>query len=151
MSGEFEKAIRLVKTAKDKARSSKTPHMKAEAAVNKIDSIVEVCEAMGMEVTKAQYLITQAKNNLEKGEWEIALDYSQQANDDVMGELPEFLAALVKKAKPILLKAKRMNIDISRALKLVKEARVYIKSGDYMEAIKALRAYRQEVKEALEA
>ena len=66
-----------------------------------------------------------------------------------MRELPEHLNKVIKSAKPTLLKAKMLGVDISKPIQLVKEAKISIKSGDFMEAIRAIGEYRKKMSDVM--
>ncbi len=138
---DYKGAMGHARVALERASPPSGPQMDAVGTIKKVEGLVANCEAVGLDVTKSRFLIGQSTSSMDAGDWEKALEYAQQANEDLIKELPDILSDLISSTRPALKKAKIEGKDISKSVRLLKDAKLAIRSADYKGAIDSIKEY----------
>lgn len=107
------------------------------------------CELFLVDTKEARRLYIDAQKALEVKDFDRLDSLVKSANESLNKAIPARMSELLKKAKDDLLEAKVRNVNISPMLTVLKSASNLMKSGDYAQALKEMREFREMLKKAM--
>lgn len=113
-----------------------------------LKQFISDCEMFIVDTKEARRLVIDAQRALEQKDFDKMDTLIRNANDSLQKAIPARMNEEMKKAKDVLLEAKVRNVNITPMLTVLKSATNLMKSGDYAQAIKEMREFKEMMKKA---
>ena len=143
-NGNFASAFTELSKARDEFDKHAGGYHRAKEALLAAESLVENSRAFGIPAGPAEALIRQGREALGRREYDRAAELGDKARTTLMGVLPDVLGTALKNARNRLLDLKLRGGDLTRAIGLLKQASIHLKREEYGDAMRFVRAFRQE-------
>jgi tetratricopeptide (TPR) repeat protein len=130
---DYRLALEKTKDAEDKVKAAFL--QKAQSILDSAESMLGLLKRAGVDTSEYEALVGSAKDALEKGNFEEAVETAKRGWTKGEKMLHEHLSSSFSSAQALILAAKAMNKDTSMAEDLLSTARTALESSDYEEAL----------------
>ncbi|MCK4717432.1 MAG: hypothetical protein KAT70_02090, partial [Thermoplasmata archaeon] len=110
-----------------------------------IEETIARAAYLGFEVKDIDKMVEKASVLVKEGKHKEAEPYIRNVQGFINSEIPGMVAEFMAGAKSLLIESKMLGKDITKAIGLVKEAKVAAKKEDYSQALEYLAAFRKEI------
>lgn len=97
----------------------------------------------------ARRILADATKSFEMKDFDKVDSLVREANDNLVKAIPARMSEEMKRAKEDLVEAKSKNVNITPMLTVLKSAMGLMKAGDYPQAVKEMRDFREMMKKAM--
>ncbi len=113
----------------------------SQVKIESIKNLIETTKFLGMDTDSVLEYLEKIEQNDDNE------DLLSEAREEIFKEFPDYMSGKVKSAKDELKEAKLsgVDIDVSRCIHLLKQARKAEKRGDYESAIENMKEYQEEL------
>ncbi|OGS45067.1 MAG: hypothetical protein A3K76_01900 [Euryarchaeota archaeon RBG_13_57_23] len=142
-SGDVEAAYIYV----DKVQKELLPitgrYNESKKKISSLKQFIANCEVFIVDTKDARKLLVDSAKAFDQKDFDKVDTLTKQANDSLNKAIPLRMNDEMKKAKDELLDAKVKNVNITPMLTVLKSATNLMKSGDYPQAIKEMREFKE--------
>ena len=110
--------------------------------------LVADCEAFIVDTREARRNLVEANKAFDSKDFDKVDTLVKSANESLAKVIPKRMNEEIAAAKELLIEAKTRNVNISPMITVLKSATNLMKSGDYGQAVKEMREFREMVKKA---
>jgi cellobiose-specific phosphotransferase system component IIA len=114
--------------------------------ITSLKQFIADCEIFIVDTREARKLLLEANRAFEAKDFDKVDSVVKTANESLYKNIPARMNEEMKKAKDELLEAKVRNVNITPMLTVLKSATNLMKSGDYGQAIKEMREFKDMLK-----
>jgi len=108
--------------------------------------LIADCEAFTVDTRDARRSLAEANKAFDSKDFDKVDSLIRTANDSLAKVIPKRMNEEITAAKELLIDAKTRNVNISPMITVLKSATNSMKSGDYSQAVKEMREFREMVK-----
>ena len=108
--------------------------------------LVADCEAFIVDTREARRTLVEANKAFDSKDFDKVDTLVKSANDSLAKVIPKRMNEEIAAAKELLIDAKTRNVNISPMITVLKSATSLMKSGDYSQAVKEMREFREMIK-----
>lgn len=148
-SGEIEAAFVYA----DKVRKELLPitgrYNESRSKLSDLKKLIQNCEAFVVDTKDARRILADATKSFEMKDFDKVDSLVREANDNLVKAIPARMSEEMKRAKEDLVEAKSKNVNITPMLTVLKSAMGLMKAGDYPQAVKEMRDFREMMKKAM--
>lgn len=116
--------------------------------LEKLKEFIADCEMFIVDTKEARSFFVEASKAFETRDFDKVDLQVRAANESLSKAIPPRMNEEMKKAKDLLLEAKMRNANITPMITVLKSATNLMKAGDYSQALKEMREFREMVKKA---
>ncbi len=128
----------------EESKEQKIPDDLSES-IKQLEDLIDDASSVGFEVSDAKELLDKGKQKAKGGSMDSAEDLIKDAEDTIKDGLPGFLQEEIEGARDDLKKAKIRGAEVSRPVKLLKQASLSQDSGEIAKSLNHLQEYREEM------
>lgn len=143
--GQVEAAYERLQRAKEDMSSSVGGQTDARYALQTAQEMVREIGPLGVGTTELQDFLSHGTEALRQGNYETASQIAATVQERATEGLQERLAEEMRGAKELVLNRKLQGHDVTRPISLLKQASASVKDRNFEEALRYLKALRQEL------
>jgi len=148
-SGDIEAAFVYV----DKVRKELLPitgrYNESRNKLTDLKKLIQNCEIFVVDTKEARRILVDATKSFEMKDFDKVDALVREANENLVKGIPARMSEEMRKAKEDLIEAKSKNVNITPLLTVLKSATGLMKAGDYPQAVKEMRDFREMMKKAM--
>lgn len=148
-SGDIEAAFVYV----DKVRKELLPitgrYNESRNKLTDLKKLIQNCEIFVVDTKEARRILVDATKSFEMKDFDKVDALIREANENLAKGIPARMSEEMRKAKEDLIEAKSKNVNITPLLTVLKSATGLMKAGDYPQAVKEMRDFREMMKKAM--
>ena len=110
--------------------------------------LVADCEAFIVDTREARRILVEANKAFDSKDFDKVDTLVRTANDSLAKVIPTRMNEEIASAKELLIEAKTRNVNISPMITVLKSATSLMKSGDYGQAVKEMREFKEMIRKA---
>ena len=110
--------------------------------------LITDCEAFIVDTREARKTLVEANKAFDTKDFDKVDSLIKNANDSLAKVIPKRMNEEIASAKDLLIDAKTRNVNISPMITVLKSATSLMKSGDYAQAVKEMREFKEMIKKA---
>ncbi len=110
--------------------------------------LIADCEAFIVDTREARKTLVEANKAFDAKDFDKVDSLVKTANESLAKVIPKRMNEEISAAKELLIEAKTRNVNISPMITVLKSATSLMKSGDYAQAVKEMREFREMIKKA---
>ena len=134
----------------DKVRSELLPitgrYNESRGKIAKTKQLISDCEAFIVDTREARKILVEANKAFDSKDFDKVDTAVKAANDSLAKVIPRRMNEEIISAKELLIDAKTRNINISPMITVLKSATNLMKAGDYAQAVKEMREFKEMVR-----
>ena len=108
--------------------------------------LVADCESFIVDTREARKTLVEANKAFDAKDFDKVDSLIKTANDSLAKVIPKRMNEEIASAKELLIDAKTRNVNISPMITVLKSATSLLKSGDYAQAVKEMREFKEMIK-----
>jgi cellobiose-specific phosphotransferase system component IIA len=120
----------------------------AKKKIASLKEFIADCEVFFVDTKDARRLMVDANRAFDSKDFDKVESLVRSANESLYKAIPPRMNEAIKKARDELVDAKVRNVNVTPMLTVLKSATSLMKSGDYAQALKELREYRDMMKKS---
>ena len=148
-SGDIEAAFVYT----DKVRKELLPitgrYNESRSKLADLKKLIQNCEVFVVDTKEARRILVDATKSFEMKDFDKVDTLVREANENLVKAIPARMSEEMRKAKEDLIEAKSKNVNITPLLTVLKSATGLMKAGDYPQAVKEMRDFREMMKKAM--
>lgn len=147
-SGDVEAAYVYVDKVSKELLPITGRYNESKAKIASLKLLIADCEVFIVDTKEARGLLVDATRAFDARDFDKTESLIKSASDKLYKAIPVRMNDEMRKAKDQLLEAKMKNVNITPMLTVLKSATSLMKSGDYAQALKEMREFREMIKKA---
>ncbi|MCU0851910.1 MAG: zinc ribbon domain-containing protein [Thermoplasmata archaeon] len=145
-SGDVEAAYVYIDKIEKEMQPITGRYNDSRKKITSLKQFIADCEIFIVDTREARKLLLEANRAFEAKDFDKVDSVVKTANESLYKNIPARMNEEMKKAKDELLEAKVRNVNITPMLTVLKSATNLMKSGDYGQAIKEMREFKDMLK-----
>ncbi|MFW6305638.1 MAG: hypothetical protein ACOC1V_07660, partial [Candidatus Saliniplasma sp.] len=145
--GQYETAMDLLKNVEEKHTPVEGPDVETQKKISGTEEILKDAEYVGIDVDQAMELLEEARKEKKVGNYIEAEDLAEDAKENILTLVPDFMTSKVSKAKKELMRAKIVGTDVSKPIDLLKQANFAKKNEDFEDCLHYIKMFEEEMSE----
>lgn len=146
VSGDAEAAYVYVEKVQKELLPITGRYNESRAKVSDLKALIQDCEMFIVDTKEARRILVEASRSFESKDFDKVDALVKSANDSLYKVIPVRMTEEMKKAKDGLIDAKAKNANITPMLTVLKSATSMMKTGNYAQAIREMRAFKDMMK-----
>lgn len=121
----------------------------AKNRVVSLKSLVADCETVILDTKEARMVLVEASKAFEAKDFDRVEMLVTQATDRLYRAIPDRINEEMHAAKSQLIEAKMNNVNTTPMITVLKSVRTLIKAGDYQQALKEMREFKEQMRKVM--
>ena len=142
--GDFDSAERMLDELTDEAEKKLAMYLAAKFILTSKESI-DLAEANGIDVTRAEESLARAKELMKAKEYEDALEAAKKCAEQATDSIAKAAHGMVKDLQRLITDAKNVGVDTAGPEVLAEKAMSLVSSGDYPEALRCIDSAKNDI------
>ncbi len=149
MANTLQNALQMAKQYEKLARERREKQKKATDLVNAAQEQINTAKKVGIDCTKAEELISQAKNTLKGGDNEKAYNLANDCSNEVKKAYERHAQSLYKDVQGLLPRAESVGADGARFIDPLSQVKGAIDAKEYNKAIDLSGKIKKDIEESI--
>jgi len=149
LANTLQNALQMAKQYEKLARERREKQKKAQDLVNAAQEQINNAKKIGIDCTKAEELLSQAKNTLKGGDNDKAYNLAKESSDEVKRTYERSAQAIYKEVQSLLPRAETVGADGARFIDPLSKVKSAIDSKDYSKAIEYGEKIKKDIEESI--
>ncbi len=146
-SGDFEAAYVYADKVEKELLPITGRYNEAKVRISNLKTLIRDCEVFIVDTRDARRILADASRAFDLKDFDKVESLVKGANESLYKAIPARMTEELKKAKDDLVDAKARNANITPMLTVLKSATKLMKAGEYAQALKEMRQFRDMMKE----
>jgi len=145
-SGDIEAAYVYADKVKLELLPITGRYNESKRKISSTKQLIADCEAFIVDTREARKALVEANKAFDVKDFDKVDSLVKTANDSLAKVIPKRMNEEIASAKELLIDAKTRNVNISPMITVLKSATSLMKSGDYGQAVKEMREFREMIR-----
>ena len=142
---DYEGAWAALRKARYAFQSQAREYTEGRKILEATEHLLGEVRTLGMDPKDVQRLLNQSREATQRHDLPESLRLAKQAQDRLLGSVPEFVQSEMREARDRLLDLKMGGGDLTKPVGILKEASGHVKNQEWSEAIRFLKEFQKEV------
>lgn len=144
--GRLGNGFEKLQMAKEDLSAGTSGQSEAHYALQNAEQFVKDVGELGADVNEYRALLTQSREALRRGDWEMATQRATDAEQRARDGLQRGIAEEMRRARQVVMELKVRGQEVSQLIAILKQASASAKEKGYEDALRYLQMFKQQVR-----